>query len=213
MGRLLSRNNIATILSYYVVTSLFLLFLAMVMAMGQIEPTVENNPVLVALDLSEHSEPCLAHACEMAVKFGRPLILAHVVHENANNAGMYRRHQKTVDTTPIRDIAHAMLEERLARFRDSCHGLDKVCEIKLVVVDGVPETRLVELAARYDASMVVMSSHNRRGLSHWLYGSVTEYVVRNASCPVVVVGQGDGAFAPLTVHRPLAPQVAAIQGG
>lgn len=182
------------------------------MAMGQLEPPVNSNPVLVALDLSERSEPCLAHACEMAVKFGRPLILAHVVHETANNAGMYRRHQKTVDTTPIQDIAHAMLEERVADFRESCDGLDQVCEIKLAVVDGIPETRLVELAALYNASMIVMSSHNRRGLSHWLYGSVTESVVRDATCPVVVVGQGDGAFAPLTVHRPLAPQVAAVQG-
>ena len=183
------------------------------MAMGQSKPTFKSNPVLVALDLSERSEPCLTHACEMAVKFGRPLILAHVVHETANNAGMYRRHQKTIDTTPIQDIARAMLEERLADFRESCDGLDNVCEIELVVVDGIPETRLVELAALYDASMVVMSSHNRRGLSHWLYGSVTESVVRNAGCPVVVVGQGDGANAPLTFHRPLAPQVAAVQGG
>ena len=183
------------------------------MAMGLLEPAVNDNPVLVALDLSERSEPCLVHACEMAVKFGRPLVLAHVVHETADNVGMYRRHQKTVDTTPLQDIARDMLEELVANFRTNCDGLDQVCEIRLAVTDGVPETRLVELAARYDVSMIVMSSHNRRGLSHWFYGSVTEAVVRNASCPVVVVGRGKGDFAPLTVHRPLAPQVAAVQGG
>lgn len=185
----------------------------MVNAMGLFESAVDNNPVLVALDLSERSEPCLAHACELAVKFGRPLILAHVVHETAETAGMYRRHQKSFDTTPIHDIARAMLEERVKEFRETCDGLDQVCKIQLAIVDGLPETRLVELSTRYDASMIVMCSHNRRGLSHWLYGSVTEFVVRNAACPVVVVGQGDGAFAPLTVHRPLAPQVAAVQGG
>jgi nucleotide-binding universal stress UspA family protein len=139
----------------------------------------------------------------MAIKFDRPVVLAHVVHERAENAGMYRRHQETFDTTPLYEIARAMLEERVASYRRTCKDLDRVCEIGLAVVPGVPQTRLVQLAAHYDASMIVMCSHNRRGLSHWLYGSVTEHVVRNATCPVVVVGQGDGAFAPLTVHRPL----------
>lgn len=180
--------------------------------MGKPESINNSKPVLVALDLSERSEACLAHGCEMAAKFGRPLVLAHVVHENAENAGMYRRHQSTCDTTPIHDIARAMLEERVAAFRASREALDQVCEIQLAVVDGLPETRIVELATRCNASMIVMCSHNRRGLNHWLYGSVAESIMRDAPCPVVTIGRGDGAFNPLTVHRPAAREAAVLHG-
>lgn len=180
--------------------------------MGQIIPHVNGKPILVALDFSERFEPCLRHGCEMARKFGHPLVLAHVVHEGVESAGMYRRHQKIKDTTPIHDIALAMLEERVAAFRERSDSLDSICDIQLVVVDGLPKTRILELAAHYDASMVVMCSHNRRGISQWLSGSVTEAVVRRATCPVVVVGQGDGELTPLAVQRPLAPVAAAAQG-
>jgi nucleotide-binding universal stress UspA family protein len=180
--------------------------------MDQITPPVNAKPVIVALDLSERSEHCLSHGCEMARKFGQPLVLVHVVHEDVGSTGMYRRHQKTKDTTPIHDIARAMLEERVAAFREAPGGLDRICDVQLVVVDGLPETRIVELAARYDASMVVMCSNNRRGLSHWLFGSVTETVVRRATCPVVVVGQGDGELDPVSVQHPLAPVATAAHG-
>ena len=147
----------------------------------------------------------------MATKFGQPLILVHVVHETGDTTGMYRRHHTARDTLPLSDIAEAMLEEQAAAFRAD-RGSDFACEIELVVVTGIPETRIIELAERYDASMIVMRSHNRRGLSHWLYGSVTESVVRHAPCPVVVVGNQETSFAPLTVHRPRARDSATPQG-
>ena len=180
--------------------------------MAQSTSPAACKPILVALDLSDRSSPCLSQGCEMAAKLGQPLVLVHVVHETAENTGMYRRYQKASDTTPIHDIARTMLQERVAAFRASHDGLEQVCDIQLVVVGGIPETRILELAGRYDAGMVVMCSHNRRGLSHWLYGSVTESVVRNAVCPVVVVGREEKPFAPVTFHRPPAPETTAVQG-
>lgn len=184
----------------------------MVSAMGQFIPPVDRNPVMVCLDLTERSDPCIARGCEMARKFDRPLVLAHVVHEGAETAGMYRRHQQIKDTTPLRDIAFAMLQDQVAAFRATCDGLDRVCDIQLAVVEGLPKTRIPELASYYDASMIVMCSHNRHGLGRWLYGSVTETVVRRATCPVVVVGQDEGESIPHTFHRPLAPAPGAVEG-
>lgn len=179
--------------------------------MGQMLPAVQGKPVIAALDFSERSEACLIQGCEMAQKLGQPLILAHVVHEDAESTGMYRRHQKTIDTTPIHDIALAMLEERAAAFRQASDGLDRICEIQLVVVNGLPDSRIPELAAHYDASMIVLCGRNRRGLSRWLSGSITETVLRRAPCPVVVVGQGDGGLNSFAVQRPLAPVAAAAR--
>jgi nucleotide-binding universal stress UspA family protein len=174
-------------------------------------PSANDKPVLVASDFSERSWSCLAQGCEMAAKFGQPVILVHVVHETGDTTGMYRRHHLARDTLPLSDIAKSMLEEQVAAFRAG-HSSDFACNIGLVVVTGIPETRIVELAERYDASMIVMRSHNRRGLSHWIYGSVTESVVRHAPCPVVVVGNHETSFAPLTVHRPRVSDSATAPG-
>ncbi|MCG6861361.1 MAG: universal stress protein [Chromatiaceae bacterium] len=181
-------------------------------SMGPIVTPASQNPILAAVDLSERSELCLAHGCKMARKLERPLVVAHIVHETAENAGMYRRHHGKRDTTPLHDIACSMLEERVAAFRSSGMGLHDECEIRLVVVGGIPATRILELAARYDATMILMCSHARRGLSRWLHGSVTESVMRRATCPVVVVGQGNGGLSALDLHRSEAQGSAALQG-
>jgi nucleotide-binding universal stress UspA family protein len=166
-------------------------------------------PVLVALGLDDRSSACLAQGCEMAVKFGQPLLVVHVVHETAESAGMYRRHHKANDTMPLSEIARDMLAEQVAAFRRERRDLDRVCEVQLAVVGGLPETRIPELASFYGASMIVMSNHSRRGLRHWLHGSITESVVRQAPCPVVVVGPNQAPIPLYDVHRPKVSEAAA----
>lgn len=179
--------------------------------MDSFKTSFKGKPVLVALDLSDRFEPCLRHGVELATKFGQPLLLTHVVHETGATTGMYRRGHGSNDTMPMSDIARSMIEERLTAFREREDTIKAVRDVRVVVVEGVPETRILELAKLNDASMIVMCSHNRGGLGRWLYGSVTESVVRHASCPVVVLGQGADPVVPLTVHRPVAPEIAPVE--
>jgi nucleotide-binding universal stress UspA family protein len=126
---------------------------------------------------------------------------------------MYRRHSGASDTTPIHDIARGMLQDQLAAFRAASTGIEEPTYLELIVADGVPETRIPELASLYGASMIVMCSHNRRGLRRWLHGSVTEAVIRNAACPVVLVGREDGSpVSALTVHSPALSESSAAHG-
>lgn len=159
--------------------------------MGQITPPITGNPVLVALDLSDRSERALNYGCEMATRFGVPMVVLHVAHETGETVGMYRRHNQARDTTPIREIAKSMLEDRIAAFREKCESLDRVCDLRLVVVDGVPDTRILEVANLYDASMILLCGQNRRPLFQLLNGSVAESVKRRASRPVVVIGENE----------------------
>ncbi len=46
---------------------------------------------------------------------------------------------------------------------------------------------VVETAGRVKADLIAMGTHGRGGLSRLVLGSVAEYVVRHASCPVVTV--------------------------
>jgi len=175
-------------------------------------PPLKSKPVLAALDLAEQSASCLRYGCEMAAKFGQPLILLHVVHETVENAGMYRRFHKASDTTPMAEIALKMLEEQVALYQAACDDLDRICETKCMVVSGIPETRIAEVAAHCDAGMIVMCSHNRQGIDRLLHGSVAESVMHRASCPVVILDKEQVPVqSPLPAHRPAAQTAGTAQ--
>ena len=52
-----------------------------------------------------------------------------------------------------------------------------------------PAKVLVDFANKQNVDMIVLGTHGRSGLEHLLMGSVAEYVVRHADCPVVTVRQ------------------------
>jgi nucleotide-binding universal stress UspA family protein len=47
---------------------------------------------------------------------------------------------------------------------------------------------IVEYAQSIRADLIVMGTHGRTGLAHFIIGSVAERVVRLAPCPVLTVG-------------------------
>jgi nucleotide-binding universal stress UspA family protein len=63
-----------------------------------------------------------------------------------------------------------------------------------LVWDGDAGEAIVAAADSENADLIVVGSHGRSGVSRFLIGSVSDYVVRHAHCPVMVVrGRLDGA--------------------
>ncbi len=58
---------------------------------------------------------------------------------------------------------------------------------EVVVKEGIPESGILEAVNEFGVDLVVMASHGRSGLTHFVLGSVAEEVVRTALCPVMVV--------------------------
>jgi nucleotide-binding universal stress UspA family protein len=50
-----------------------------------------------------------------------------------------------------------------------------------------PDEVILEVAKSCEADLIVLGSHGRTGLSRLLMGSVSERVLGNAQCPVLVV--------------------------
>lgn len=55
------------------------------------------------------------------------------------------------------------------------------------VPEGPPGAEIVKVARQWQADLIVIGSHGRRGIRRALIGSVAEAVVRQAPCPVLVV--------------------------
>jgi hypothetical protein len=59
--------------------------------------------------------------------------------------------------------------------------------IEVDIREGSAAVQILEAAQAYGASLIVQSSHGRRGLSRWLLGSVAEAVARRAPCPTLTL--------------------------
>ena len=134
--------------------------------------------ILAPTDLSELSRIGMEYALELARGWGAEVTVYHVA--NAAELANYKaysmddllnKHQKSLDQ---------FLDDHFAE-------LLPLVEVRRKVAIGSPATNILEEAEREGSDLIVMSTHGRTGLAHMLMGSVTEQVVRNASCPVFSV--------------------------
>jgi nucleotide-binding universal stress UspA family protein len=90
--------------------------------------------------------------------------------------------------TEVPEVARdllANLETLVAGVAQEAGNLGLPCQTRVLV--GPASRTIVEIAAEWQAGLIVMGSHGRTGLKRLLMGSVTERVVGQASCPVLVV--------------------------
>jgi len=55
------------------------------------------------------------------------------------------------------------------------------------VENGDAKSKILETAREWHADLIVLGSHGRKGLEHFLLGSVSEAVARHADCSVEIV--------------------------
>jgi nucleotide-binding universal stress UspA family protein len=81
--------------------------------------------------------------------------------------------------------------ERVVRELAETLGRD---DVRTEVLRGGAGHALCDFAAGVSASAIVLGTRGRGGLKRAFLGSVSDHVVRNAPCPVLVTGeQGDAA--------------------
>ena len=60
-------------------------------------------------------------------------------------------------------------------------------KVLTAVEEGDPRSKIVDHATRWNADLIVLGSHGRKGLDRLLMGSVAEFVSRHAACSVQIV--------------------------
>jgi len=59
---------------------------------------------------------------------------------------------------------------------------------------GKPWREIVSFAREQKMDLIVLATHGLSGLSHALYGSTAEKIIRKAHCPVLTVRHPDAKF-------------------
>lgn len=139
--------------------------------------------ILIAVDGSETSNKALSAALEMAsYSGGRSVLrLIHVLDQTAYLVG----------SDPLGSLVNAMREagqKILAEGLSIVQSAGVQAETELVDRLGAHLAETVAADARqWDASLVVVGTHGRRGVGRMLLGSGAEQIIRLAPCPVLVI--------------------------
>ncbi|SFC70006.1 Nucleotide-binding universal stress protein, UspA family [Parapedobacter composti] len=142
--------------------------------------------ILIATDDSECSKKALEHGHNMARIMESSVALIHVIEPAAPTsygADPLMGQQPIIipETTEIQEEnSKAMLEEISKDFLD-------VKEVFTFSRVGNPKQEILAVAEEWAADLIITGTHGRTGFDHFISGSVSESVVRRASCPVLVV--------------------------
>lgn len=151
---------------------------------------VRFDSILVATDFSPVSEKALRHAVAIAQYYRSKLCLLHVVSSIGFRMVGPEMTAQAVDLAR-RDVQ--AIEHKL-----EASGVLREQSLRVEVRDGDVWEELQSLIERERTDLVVVGTHSRTGLAKVVLGSVAERIFRQATCPVLTVGQ----------HAPAVPQVA-----
>lgn len=162
--------------------------------MTALQEPASHRPILVAVDFSSPAQAALMFACRLAQKVDAPLLVLHVQHEPPSQGGYYRKHDISGRMLPLDEVAHAMLEDLLARLKVEDPSLHALCSAHTLVVAGLPADRIPEVAVRENVAMIVMGTSDRSGLARLFNGSITHEVAKRSPVPVTTIKAPDAEW-------------------
>jgi len=140
--------------------------------------------ILVPVDGGETSTCGLEEAIEIAVNLGSRIRLLHVLNElifdGVYSPGVYANEL----FASLRESGRIILAQAEAEVRH--HGVE-ADSVMLESIGAPAADFIVAQATLWPADLIVMGTHGRRGIARAALGSDAEYVVRNASIPVMLV--------------------------
>ncbi len=144
------------------------------------------DTIVVGTDFSPLSDVALAGALDLAHASGaRHLHLVHVVDAAVNTSlPPYSMSQAQVGRVHSDSVKNA--QARL----DKLDFVATNYEITRRAIVGIAAEALSSEAERVGADVIVAASHGYDAVRRVLMGSVTSALIRNAHCPVLVVGEG-----------------------
>jgi len=140
--------------------------------------------ILLAVDGSKFSDAAVQTVIEQARPQDTEVQVLHVVEPPsllvAREMGGYDQALDAVWEQEIKE-AEALVTKVAKEMRS--RGL----KVSTAVEHGDPKSKIIDAASKGRADLIVVGSHGRKGLEHFLLGSVSEGVAHHARCSVEIV--------------------------
>ncbi|MGA3030397.1 MAG: universal stress protein [Candidatus Limnocylindrales bacterium] len=140
--------------------------------------------ILLATDGSPASQSASEEAIDLATQVGARLLVVSVLGASTRPSEASAEPGGPADSRDSLTTKAQVLVQRA-----KAAGANAT----FLVWEGEPGEAIVAAADSENADLIVVGSHGRSGVSRFLIGSVSDFVVRHAHCPVMVVrGQPEG---------------------
>ena len=145
----------------------------------------QPRKILVPTDFSEDSELAFRKALSIAAMYQARIFLLHVISNTVQqNLADYCLDQSIVARVLSESIVFSndKLQEEIDRNQQNG-------DIKVVpdVRKGQPYEEILKEASERKIDLIVIASHGKTGLQKYFIGSVTEKVMKEAKCPVLLI--------------------------
>lgn len=156
------------------------------------------NKIIVALDNSSLSQKAFQQSLSIAKAFNAELQLFNVISLSEaeyrdtislTGSGYYSQNASTIDEIK-QEKWQLLVENKLDDLQSLVEQAEQVgVSAELVQEIGQPERQICKYAQEWEADLIVIGSHGRKGLSELLMGSVSNYVSHHVPCDVMLVHQ------------------------
>ena len=144
---------------------------------------IEIKFILCPLDFSEFSIRAYRHALSLSEHYRAKLVAQHVVeiwrHPSVSFAATANLYEEYCQE--LRGSGREQLQEFVKK-----HTYNEI-QSELVVNEGSAADLILSFAQERKMDLIVMGTHGLRGFDRLMLGSVTDRVMRAASCPVLAV--------------------------
>lgn len=141
-------------------------------------PLEGRRRIMLATDLSPASEQAGREALDLAAGLRAELLIVSVIDPRSLRlpGGRFG-----VRVDQVRTAREAAAQELVSRGRAT--GV----RVSFLIWEGEPGEAIVDAARSEAVDFVVVGSHGRGSVGRFFLGSVSDHVVHNAPCPVIVV--------------------------
>jgi nucleotide-binding universal stress UspA family protein len=159
---------------------------------------LEIGRILCPIDFSDASRRALDHAVMIGGWYRSQITGLHV----ANPDFVLEPPAANADGAAIAAGREALLERARSWLEPATK---RGVRAEALIEKGKPTARILECAASLPADLIVIGTHGRGGFDRLLLGSVTEKVLRKATCPVLTVPPPTASTSNLPFKRLLCP--------
>jgi nucleotide-binding universal stress UspA family protein len=140
--------------------------------------------IILGTDFSQASQNALRYAVWMTQTLKAELKLLHVFEPNS-----WMVPSPYYFTPGFEKWLESSLEKVELRGREALNELAKSLNIKAepIFVQGNTGKEIVRVAAELNTDLLILGTHGYTGWNHLTLGSIAEFVVRHAPCPVLTV--------------------------
>jgi universal stress protein A len=142
--------------------------------------------ILVPTDFSAYADNALKEAIDIAKQNKAKIYLFHVIDDGFQQCAVdYCIDEATVQKITNDSLVNAKekLKKEIKKITDDHGDIDIAYEAQR----GIPYEEIVKKQKELGIDLIVIASHGRTGILKNLMGGVVEKVMKNASCPILLV--------------------------